>query len=195
MINCFSLEFLALSKVAICVYSNPNIEVLENETHDINGVLLLKQWEILASEKVSFLNLPVILKEKIIAFMRQLSDEINAWKIDHSSILECPSLESPIDYVWKGIGTIDRLKTTKSFIQSKRNDLSKRFQMACDYWLEEETKQMWDEIGRNAKILRSTRIKLTRNIFNPVLEHVVMDWITLLISGEVDWSEEPFPHL
>ncbi|GFU03547.1 uncharacterized protein NPIL_442471 [Nephila pilipes] len=195
MINSFSLEFLALSKVAICVYSNPNIEVLENETHDINGVLLLKQWEILASEKVSILNLPVILKEKIIAFIRQLSDEINAWKIDHSSILECPSLESPIDYVWKGIGTIDRLKTAKSFIQSKRNNLSKRFQMACVYWLQEETKQMWDEIGRNAKILRSTRIKLTRNIFNPVLKRIVNEWITLLIIGDVDWSRRPFPRL
>ncbi|GFU12140.1 uncharacterized protein NPIL_60951 [Nephila pilipes] len=195
MINSFSLEFLALSKVTICIYCNPNIEDLEHETHDISGVLLLEQWELVAMEKVSCLNLPVILKEKIIAFMRQLSDEINEWKIDHSSILECPSLESPIDYVWKGTGTIDRIKTAKSFIQSKRNDLLKRFQMACVYCLEEETKQLWDEIGSPAKILRSTRIKLTRNISDPLLKRAVNEWITLLISGDVDWSRRPFPRL
>ncbi|GFU22967.1 hypothetical protein NPIL_269941 [Nephila pilipes] len=125
----------------------------------------------------------------------KLRDEINEWKIDHSSILECPSLESPIDYVWKGTETIDRLKTAKSFIQSKRNDLSKRFQMAGVYWLEEETEQMWDEIGRRAKILRSTHIKLMRNISDPLLKRVVNEWITLLISGDVDWSRRPFPRL
>ncbi|GFT05371.1 hypothetical protein NPIL_629301 [Nephila pilipes] len=92
----------------------------------------------------------------------------------------------PIKFVFKGNGTIDRLKTAKSLIESQSSDISKRFELACVYWMEEETKKLWDEMNETARReLSATRM----SYFDCRWGHAVKDWITFLKSGAVDWRK------
>ncbi|GFT48327.1 hypothetical protein NPIL_350201, partial [Nephila pilipes] len=86
------------------------------------------------------------LLKRVSNLMRPLSEEANNWRADHFFILELQSIPLSIDYHWKSNGTIDRLKTARSFIQSEIFFSLLRFRMACIYWLEEDARKLWNEM-------------------------------------------------
>ncbi|GFU36037.1 uncharacterized protein NPIL_306971 [Nephila pilipes] len=122
--------------------------------------------------------------------MKPLSTEIKTWYFDHGFILNNDSWH-PIEFVWNGSGTIDRLKTARTYIQSKSHDLSLRFQMACVYGLEEEIRQLWGEMaGTTRRDFSAIRL----HDYSCWWERVVKDWTTLLISGVVDRRQLSFSY-
>ncbi|GFU47510.1 uncharacterized protein NPIL_296871 [Nephila pilipes] len=63
--------------------------------------------------------------------------------------------------------------------------------MACVYWLEEDTKKLWDEMNETAR-----RDLSASRLYYPDCrwDHAVKDWLTLLKSGVVDWRKHSFSH-
>ncbi|GFT47884.1 uncharacterized protein NPIL_682801 [Nephila pilipes] len=185
----FSLELLALTKIAIHTYSDPDIKSFQCEKRYFLNYVSAKQWEPIMEKKLSSLNLPLVLEKKVIALIQPLRAEIEQWILDHFSILEYCTLEPLIEYVWKDNGTIDRLKTAKGYIQCETNNLILRFQMACIYWLEEEAKQLWEKMPEaSRKHLDAIRVSPLSSRW----QHAVKDWITFIKSGEVDCRKHPF---
>ncbi|GFU37764.1 uncharacterized protein NPIL_313611 [Nephila pilipes] len=185
-----SLEWLALTKVATLVYND--IELSEHlkpeETYLVSADL--EKLDPILKKKVWSLDLPLMIKKKITVQMRQLKRETKNWYYDHKLMFK-NDLFRPIKFVWKGNGTIDRLKTAKSLIECKSSDISKRFELACVYWMEEETKKLWDEMSETARRdLSATRLYYPDCRW----DHAVKDWITLLKSGVVDWRKHSFSH-
>ncbi|GFU25226.1 uncharacterized protein NPIL_675751 [Nephila pilipes] len=185
-----SLEWLTLRKVATLVYNDIELsEHLRPKEMYLESADLEKLDPIL-KKKVWSLDLPLMIKKKITVKMRQLKRETKNWYYDHKLMFK-NDLFRPIKFVWKGNGTIDRLKTAKSLIECKSSDISKRFQMACVYWLEEETKKLWDEMNETARReLSATRL----SYYDCRWGHAVKDWITLLKNGVVDWRKHSFSH-
>ncbi|GFS70822.1 uncharacterized protein NPIL_552491 [Nephila pilipes] len=185
----YSLEQLALTKIAIHIYNESDFNALFRESPEKLRFLLAEEWEPILKRKLTSLELPLILQKEVILLIRPLSNEIDEWKLDHFAIMECSSLETPIEYVWKGKGKIDRLKTAASYIQSENYDLSKRFRMACVYWFQEEAKQLWK------KMSETTRKKLSICLVLPFScpwRRAVNDWIALIESETVDWRKHSF---
>ncbi|GFU16429.1 hypothetical protein NPIL_112011 [Nephila pilipes] len=118
MVNpAFSLESLALSKIAILVYSDPDIKISQCRKRGSLEFLPQDDWKPIIQKKFSSLNLPLILGKKLKALMKPFDDEINVWKVEHFPILNDFVLEQSIEYVWNYYGTIDRIKTAESYIQ------------------------------------------------------------------------------
>ncbi|GFT07739.1 hypothetical protein NPIL_315941 [Nephila pilipes] len=187
----FTLELLALTKIAIHTYSDTDIKAFQHEKWDILSFESAKQWEPIMKKKLSSLNLPLILEKKVIALMQPLRAEMGQWILDHLSIFKYCTNEPLIEYVWKDNGTIDRLKTAKGFIQCETNNLYLRFQIACVYWLHEEAKQLWGKMPERNK-RRFDAIRVDSLSFR--WEHAVKDWITFIKSGVDDWRMHPFSH-
>ncbi|GFS68753.1 uncharacterized protein NPIL_668021 [Nephila pilipes] len=184
----YSLEQLAVTKIAIHIYNENDFNVLFQGSPERLRFLLAEEWEPILKRKLTSLKLPLILQKKVIHLIRPLSNEIDEWKLDHFAIIEYSSLKPPIEYVWKGKGKIDRLKTAANYIQCENYDIVKRFRMACVYWFQEEAKQLWK------KMSKTTRKKLS---FCPVLyfsrwKRAVEDWIALIESETVDWRMHSF---
>ncbi|GFT29173.1 uncharacterized protein NPIL_671431 [Nephila pilipes] len=185
-----SLEWLALTKSATLVYND--IELSEHIKPTANYFISvdLKELDPILKKKVWSLDLPLLIKKKITFQMRQLKREIENWYCDHKLMFK-KGLFRPIKFVWKGNGKIDRLKTARSIIECKSCDISKRFQMACVYWLEEETKKLWDEMNETARRdLSAKRLSYIECRWG----HAVKDWITLLDDGVADWRKHSFSH-
>ncbi|GFS41150.1 uncharacterized protein NPIL_381431 [Nephila pilipes] len=185
----YSLQQLALTKIAIHIYNENDFNALFRGSPERLRFLLAEEWVPILKRKLTSLKLPLILQKEVILLIRPLSNEIDEWKLDHFSIMECSSLDPPIEYVWKGKGKIDRLKTAASYIQREIYDLSKRFRMACVYWFQEEAKQLWK------KMPETTRRKFSICLVLPLScpwRRAVNDWIALIESEIVDWRKYSF---
>ncbi|GFT59478.1 uncharacterized protein NPIL_286671 [Nephila pilipes] len=185
----YSLEQLALTKIAIHIYNENDFNDFFQGSPGFLRLISAEESEPILKRKLTSLKLPLILQKKVIHLIRPLSNEIHEFKLNHSEIIEYSSLETPIEYVWKGTGKIDRLKTAASYIQCENYDLSKRFRMACVYWFQEEAKQLWK------KMPESTRKNFSNCIahdFNCRWKRAVNDWIALIESETVDWRKHSF---
>ncbi|GFU17456.1 uncharacterized protein NPIL_293351 [Nephila pilipes] len=185
----YSLEQLALTKIAIHIYNENDFKNFFRLSPGFSRLILAEEWEPILKRKLKSLKLPLILQKKVIHLIQPLSNEIDEFKLDHSDIIEYSSLETPIEYVWKGIGKIDRLKTAASYIQCEKYDLSKRFRMACVYWFHEEAKQLWKNMPETTRKNLST---FSVHDFNCRWKSAVNDWIALIESETVDWRKHSF---
>ncbi|GFT29333.1 hypothetical protein NPIL_475081 [Nephila pilipes] len=145
-----SLEWLAATKIATLVYSDIELSEHIKPRGEYFVSADLEKLDPILKKKVWSLDLPLLIKKKITFQMRQLKREIENWYCDHKLMFK-KDLFRPIKFVWKGNGKIDRLKTARSLIECQSSDISKRFQLACVYWLEEETKKLWDEMNETAR--------------------------------------------
>ncbi|GFT03761.1 uncharacterized protein NPIL_644851 [Nephila pilipes] len=171
-------------KVAVLVYSDPDIRVLGS------GFVSAENWNPVVEEKLSNLGLPLIIKKRIPPLLKLLSYEVFQWKLDHIPILENRSREPSIEYVWKDNGTINSFQTAKMYIQSENNSLSSRFLMACAYWLEEEANDLWRKLPENDKSNLSSI-----SVIDPPQNRwklAVKDWIELIKLGTTDWRQHSF---
>ncbi|GFU10252.1 hypothetical protein NPIL_296681 [Nephila pilipes] len=185
----FSLELFALTKFAVLIHNVPDIKDFQYKNGYFFRIMSAKQWEPFMKKSLSSLNIPLSLKNKVIALMQPISVQIDQWVWDHFNILKNIAHLMLIEYVWKDDGTIDRLKTAKNYIQCETNNIMLRFQMACVYWLEEEAKQLWK------KMPETCRRRLDATDVHPLSsrwQHAVKDWITFIKSGAVDWRKHPF---
>ncbi|GFT26108.1 uncharacterized protein NPIL_570701 [Nephila pilipes] len=185
----YSLEQLALTKIAIHIYNENEFNDFFRWSLGFLGLISAEEWEPILKRKLTSLELPLILQKKVIRLIKPISYEIDAFKLDHSDIIEYSSLETPIEYVWKGNGKIDRLKTAASYIQCEKYDLSKRFRMACAYWFKEEAKQLWKKMPETTRKNLST---CSVHDFKWRWEQAVIDWIVLIESETVDWRNHSF---
>ncbi|GFT51527.1 hypothetical protein NPIL_435551 [Nephila pilipes] len=191
MDSLLSLEVLAIRKIAIRFYDDLDINTLEHGPVLFSKLSSSEKWEPIVKKKMWSIKLPLILQKKIIRSMRVLHVEIGEWKLDHSSILKYTSVEPPIKYVWKGDGTIDRLKTAMSYIQNESYDLSKRFQMARVYWFHKEAEQMWKNMPD------TTRRNLSAFDEDDIFcqwKCAMNNWIALIKSKTADWKRHLFSH-
>ncbi|GFU62421.1 uncharacterized protein NPIL_588641 [Nephila pilipes] len=185
----YSLEQLALTKTTIHIYNENDFNDLLQGSPGFLRFILAEKWEPILKKKLTNLKLSLILQKKVIHLIRPLSNEIDEWKLDHFSIIEYSPLEPPIEYVWKGNGKIDRLKTAANYIQSENYDLPKRFRMACVYWFQEEAKQLWKKMPASTRKNLST---CSVHDFNCRWKCAVNDWIALIESETVDWRKDSF---
>ncbi|GFT12610.1 uncharacterized protein NPIL_356721 [Nephila pilipes] len=185
----FSLELLALTKIAIHICSDPDIKAFQYRKRNSLRFVPAKRWESVMKKKLSSLNLPLKHEKKVIALMQPLSAQIDQWVMDHFSILKYCMFEQLIEFVWKDNGTIDRLKTAKSYIQRENNILFLRFQMACVYWLEDEAKRLWEKMPETS---RRRLAAFDGCSVSSQWKWVVNDWIKIIKSGEVDWRKHRF---
>ncbi|GFS81861.1 uncharacterized protein NPIL_189321 [Nephila pilipes] len=182
MINSiFSLELLALTKIAVCVYSESDVKTWQCVFMQENN------WN-LVEKRFSSLKLPSILEKKLIALMKPINAQIEQWEWDHCPILRSCSWRPPTEYIWKDNGTIDRIKTAKAYVQCGNNDASMRFQMACVYWMEEEVKKLWEEMPED---LRRHLSSVFAHLMTFVWMDAVNDWIKFIKSGDADWRRHP----
>ncbi|GFQ98220.1 hypothetical protein TNCT_253341 [Trichonephila clavata] len=133
-----SLEHLALSKVAVEIYTSPEVREYERKLVQPFYYTYNAFWEPFVWEKVSSWVPFEVIQDKIVGAIKPLSNELLMWKADHCKILG-PNAEEKISFCWKPEGTIDRLETAKSLIHDKDFTIGQRFILACYYWL--KTKQ------------------------------------------------------
>ncbi|GFS97038.1 uncharacterized protein NPIL_60961 [Nephila pilipes] len=192
MINAeMSLEQLALIRTAINVYRIREFSALEKGGECSLSRMPSKKWESLVEKNLPTLKNSSILLKRVSNLMRPLNEEANNWTADHYYILEFHSFPLSIDYQWRSNGTIDRLKTARSFIQSENFDSSLRFQMACIYWLEEDARRLWNEMHPLFKRFLSQSFLPDSN---RVWRAIVGEWVKYLESGVEKWSHHSFLH-
>ncbi|GFT10598.1 hypothetical protein NPIL_4611 [Nephila pilipes] len=180
-----SLELLSLKKVAVLMHSDPDIRDLEK------GFVIEEKWAAVVKKKVSTLDLPPIIKKRIPPLLKDIRNVVDRWEMDHITILGRCSWENDIECVWNDDLTINGLKTAKIFIQNENHSLVKRFLMACVYWLEEETKDLWKKLPENVKAnCSSIHVSYPKYRW----EIAVKDWVELSECGVADWRQHSFSH-
>ncbi|GFT02621.1 hypothetical protein NPIL_496141 [Nephila pilipes] len=179
----FSLELLSMTKVAVLLYSDPDISVSQN------GFVSVKERDTTVEKKLSNLDLPPVIKRTITRLSKPLSDQIKQWVLDHLSILNFGTSIPPNKYVFKDNGTIDRIKTAKNYIENENNNVYLRFLMASVYWFEEEARTLWNEMPR---AIRSHLFSIRPYPSCPLWLFAVMHWIVYIRSGDADWRQHFF---
>ncbi|GFT48677.1 hypothetical protein NPIL_261251, partial [Nephila pilipes] len=173
-----SLENLAVIRTAINVYRIREFWALENGEYSLRRMPSKKLKSLVEKNFPTLTNCSILLK-RVSNLMRPLSEEANAWTADHYYILDLESFSLSIDYQWRSNGTIDRLKTARSFIQSENFDCSRRFQMACIYWLDEDARNIWNEMHTHFKRFFSQNFLRDSHI---VWRAIVGEWVKYLES-------------
>ncbi|GFT81806.1 uncharacterized protein TNCV_4336541 [Trichonephila clavipes] len=133
-----TLKQLAAIKIATVVFSDPAISSFENLWGSSE-----ERWGKYVREKLPKDILPE-LQENIVAMMRPMSYEVENWMKEHENILDDDVEE--FSFYWKGDGTIDRMKTINTLIDSKHLPIGFRFVLACNYLLDEDVLRVWNDM-------------------------------------------------
>ncbi|GFR28712.1 uncharacterized protein TNCT_480321 [Trichonephila clavata] len=144
-----TLKQLAAVKIATVVFSDPVIRGFENLWGSSE-----EHWGKYVREKFPK-DFPTELQENIVALMRPMSYEVENWMKEHENILDDDVEE--FSFYWKGDGTIDRMKTINTLIESKHLPIGFRFVLACNYLLDEDVFCVWNDMptGIQKKFLNS----------------------------------------
>ncbi|XP_055927254.1 uncharacterized protein LOC129958659 [Argiope bruennichi] len=141
------LEEIALKRVVVslCIDTlNSNWSLLDNFDLVADEI----------SDKVSKI-LPASLKERMIPFVRVIGSEILHWQTYHENILPDKhddfSFHSLKHLHWTCMGTIDYRKTAEKLIVLKMFDVTKRYELACLYCLEDYIPLLWEEVSEEYK--------------------------------------------
>ncbi|GFT25387.1 uncharacterized protein NPIL_671571 [Nephila pilipes] len=140
-----SLKDIVAAKIAITLYNDCEILHLCKETK-----LYLspeEDWKVIIKKKLPDDVYPLSLQEKIMSLMKPISYEVEKWKEQHETFTG-NQVDQRITskFHWKADGTIDRLKTASSLIQSDVLQMRHRFRLACNYWQEESVLSIWEQM-------------------------------------------------
>ncbi|GFQ88522.1 hypothetical protein TNCT_463681 [Trichonephila clavata] len=103
-----------------------------------------KIWKRVLRERISDLNIPITLREDIIALIKPIKSEVLNWMEDHLGIftmdqdMPLNAQELLLDFYFNPDGTVDRVKTADLFVHSEEFDVQTRFVVACQYWSKSE---------------------------------------------------------
>ncbi|GFT16009.1 uncharacterized protein NPIL_378521 [Nephila pilipes] len=180
-----SLEHLALIKIAVDIYNDPEIRSFENESYSITS-MPMEKLEPLVKKKMLNLDIFPRLQKRIIGLMRPISYEITTWLQDHHDVLEIKTLEPSIEFSWQSNGTINRLKTAKNIMRSEDFSVLMRFRMACIYWSEEDARRLWKDLHPSDRsYIPDTYLCEQR----PIWDNIMIDWTSYLESDLDDWTQ------
>ncbi|GFS76903.1 uncharacterized protein NPIL_103821 [Nephila pilipes] len=139
-----SLKDIVAAKIAITLYNDCEILHLFKETklylspEEDRKVMIKKKWP----DDIY----PLPLQQKIMSFMKPISYEVEMWKEQHETFTgNHVDQRITSEFHWKTDGTIDRLKTASSLIQSDVLQVRHRFRLACNYWTEESVLSIWEQ--------------------------------------------------
>ncbi|GFT73261.1 uncharacterized protein NPIL_33271 [Nephila pilipes] len=146
MLFVLPLKDIVAAKIAITLYNDCEILHLCKETK-----LYLspeEDWKVIIKKKLPDDVYPLSLQEKIMSLMKPISYEVEMWKEQHETFTGY-QVDQRITskFHWKTDGTIDRLKTASSLIQSDVLPMEQRFRLACNYWQEESVLSIWEQMS------------------------------------------------
>ncbi|GFQ77331.1 uncharacterized protein TNCT_364401 [Trichonephila clavata] len=136
---------MALVKIATYFIRAPEILDLEEKYQSKLYLLPDHKWEHVIYQKLSPSSCPTALLNDIAAAIRAMSVENWYWVLDHLGIFSSRRILFCMPLSWNTDGTINRIKTADTLIQSQGIDLVDRFALACNYWCWHEIEEFWKE--------------------------------------------------
>ncbi|GFT46298.1 hypothetical protein NPIL_579721 [Nephila pilipes] len=137
-----TLQHLAGVKVAVALYTNPELIAIEMKLNWFSWNFIHEQY---AREKVSYCALPEMLQEKVVSIMKTLSSERNKWLLYHGEFFGYDIYK--INNLWNSLGVIDRFETAKRLVECEDLKLKDRFKFACYYGIRKKVKQLWKKLS------------------------------------------------
>ncbi|GFU44919.1 uncharacterized protein TNCV_4234501 [Trichonephila clavipes] len=183
-----SLQHLAIVKISVCVYTNPEVRKFENNLRGGFGFYdtLEREWISFIRERVSHCALQEASQKKVIDFMRPLSLELCVW---HKHLNEMFAfLAHTITPVWNSTGTIDQLRTAKKLVHCQDLPFLERFSLACHFWMTDDILEIWKEkpLQEREKVIQNMR----RNKFSLFMNEKVLKLRKEFLNKWIEWIEE-----
>ncbi|GFU29081.1 hypothetical protein NPIL_97141 [Nephila pilipes] len=171
-----SLERIALVKVAVIIFNNPENQDNERK-HDPpisygrysenNGNLYIKQ-------KISNCGIPNVLMEQILQLIPPIRRQFEDWRFEHFFKFR-HDFGRMNDICWNFLGTIDYMETAKRLVRSEDFTFFQRFPVACFYFLTNDVLKLWLEASTTEKANLIPYIS-DRGTLNIIIR-VVKQWI------------------
>ncbi|GFT44167.1 uncharacterized protein NPIL_291121 [Nephila pilipes] len=169
-----SLEIIAAVKIALALYNDCEIQQMFKET-DL-WLTSEEEWKSIIRKKMPDHLIPKIIKEKIIRLMKPIDYEVQMWKKQHETFMGEIG-DRKIQFHWKPDGTIDRLKTANTLIQSDILKIEDRVRLACNYWHNESVIPIWNQLlGKHRKHFFLMCMRRTSDLLS-ASDRNVIQWI------------------
>ncbi|WP_353274478.1 hypothetical protein [Wolbachia endosymbiont (group A) of Ennomos erosarius] len=150
-----SLERMTLVKIATMLWNQDDTRALTARFYFRSLILSerQKEWQEIEDkviEKVPELLLPEPLNKKVLNFIKPIGLEILKWREyhDQNSYL---GIDLPNELYWTPQGTVDKKKTAEVLIKDESLDITRRYRLACIYYLEDDILQLWNKIPENRR--------------------------------------------
>ncbi|GFQ65572.1 uncharacterized protein TNCT_245051 [Trichonephila clavata] len=105
-------------------------------------------WEVMILKKISCLDFPNSLRNKLMPIIRCICLEIYRWYMEHEEYtFGFENLDIQKYFCWNSYGKIDRIKTAKSLINNESLSVSARYNLARNYGFERDFLFLWDKMS------------------------------------------------
>lgn len=192
-----TLESTSFVKIAVLLWNQQDVRELVAEFTNSNlfsqndGDLALQpvftlrkeKWQKIEDQvtsKLVKLNLPVIMKDKMLGFVQSVGLQILKF-LEYHRRYYCLRLNSPNKICWTPQGTIDKKKTAEFLVGDERVAITTRYKLACIYCLEDSIFQIFYRLSESEKGMFYSE-EDPRNVLQPKL---VVFW-GYYVNGEVD---------
>ncbi|GFT98610.1 uncharacterized protein NPIL_666471 [Nephila pilipes] len=143
-----------------------------------------------STEHQILLPLPTNNQNKLVHIALNIGVEIEKWFTNHGGYFERETNINVRNILsWRSTGIIDRLETARVMIQNERLNITERFRFACEYFFEEDAKNLWRIMSPYMREQFCMEFHNKGRLFwLNVLDnqHVTLDWelISLNITGD-----------
>ncbi|GBM14348.1 hypothetical protein AVEN_55341-1 [Araneus ventricosus] len=151
-----SLEHIALVKVATTLWNQDDIRALIEKFYSeiVSGRRIREKWQVIEDkvvEKLPQLSQPEPLKSEILGFIKPIGSQILKWLEYH--IKNCQLHMKLPNLCWTPEGTVDKKKTAEVLSKDENLDITRRYELACIYCLEDDIPELWNKIPKNHRII------------------------------------------
>ncbi|GFU61409.1 uncharacterized protein NPIL_605541 [Nephila pilipes] len=145
-----ALEDLAAVSIAVNLYNDHEMQHFLKETQSCLSPG--EEWKAMMEKMMPNHIYSRSLQLKIMSLMKLIHYEVERWKEHHETFVG-NNLDPRImnAFHWKSDGTIDRLKTVNSLIQSDLLQMRHRFMLACNCWHDERVLSIWKQMTAGLK--------------------------------------------
>ncbi|GFY60260.1 uncharacterized protein TNIN_500181 [Trichonephila inaurata madagascariensis] len=183
-----SLQHLAIVKIAVCVYTSPEVRKFEKNMMGCFGFSEIheREWISFIRERVSHCALQEKFQKKVIDFMKPLSLELCLW---HTHLNKMFVFHAPtITPVWNSAGTIDQLRTARKLVHCQDLPFLERFSLACHFWMTDDVLEIWKEtpLQEREKAIQNMR----RNEFSLFMNEKVRKLRKEFLNKWIEWMDE-----
>ncbi|GIY04555.1 hypothetical protein CDAR_93451 [Caerostris darwini] len=177
------LQFMCLSKVAICIFNRTDIKKCIHEL----GCLIRRPRRHVdciadrAKELASTLPLPASLKSVLMDVLRSRAIEVFDWYIKHRDLISY-DFNVLSSFHWRPDGAIEELKTAQALVRRQDADIYSRISIACKYQLTADIQRLIDEsmnmsmrllvLNRHASVTNNplTRLAFIKSYVSNILQ-------------------------
>ncbi|GFQ71708.1 uncharacterized protein TNCT_676861 [Trichonephila clavata] len=193
-----SLQKLAIVKIAVCVYTNPEVREFENNSMGHFGFYATheRNWVSFIRERVSQCELREDFQKKVITYMKPLSLELSSW---HRCLRDMfVFLAEDISPVWSSSGAIDQLRTAKKLVHCQDLPFLERFSLACLFWMSDDILKIWEKASSQEKekairnVIRNEFSIFMNEADRKLRSEFLKKWITWIKKGAVDHEQYYF---